>query len=307
MGCVKEAPNCPARRHCFGTHLSIAGGVHNAIAAALRLRCDTVQVFVKNQRQWRAPPLDTDDVARWHELAATPGFGPAIAHATYLINLASPDRALARRSRGALVEELRRCETLNIPYLVVHPGSATDGQRGRGVVRVARALDRVFEVHPEFRTMTLLESTAGQGMGLGATLEELADIIGAVREPDRVGVCLDTCHVFAAGYDLRTPDKYAALITAAARTVGLDRIRCWHVNDSRGDCGSRLDRHEHIGRGQIGAAGFRNLLRDPHFVGVPMILETPKGTDDAGRDFDRLNLQRLRRMAARAGAQPRLA
>ena len=289
------------RTHRFGAHLSIAGGMHKALEAALRLGFDTVAVFVKNQRQWRSTPFKPKDLDRWFELLATPGFGPPVAHATYLINLASPDRRLFTRSRNAFAEELHRCQTLHIPYLVVHPGSATGSASERAVRRVARALNQIFDRYPRLETMPLLETTAGQGTALGRTFDELGEIIRLLEEPQRVGVCVDTCHVFAAGYDLRRPAGYKAMIASAKRAVGLERVRCWHLNDSKHACGSGRDRHEHIGRGRIGSIGFRNLLADPRFRGVPMILETPKGTNAAGEVWDALNLRRLRSMAARCG------
>jgi deoxyribonuclease-4 len=279
--------------------------MQRAIAEALRLRMDTVQVFVKNQRQWRAAPLRPGDVERWRELLATPEFGPPIAHATYLINLASPDRALYTRSRATFTEELRRCQALGIPYLVLHPGAAGQAPSGEAIKRVATALNEIFDRHPRLTTMPLLETTAGQGTTLGSSFEQLADIIGRLQEPDRVGVCIDTCHVFAAGYDIRDAGQYDAMIELAERCVGLDRIRCWHLNDSKTGLGSRVDRHEHIGRGRIGSAGFRNLLADRRFHGVPMILETPKGNDPGGREWDRINLRRLRALAARVAASHR--
>lgn len=292
--------------HCFGAHLSIAGGVQNALQAALRLRCQTVQVFVKNQRQWAAGPLPAEDVAAWHEFLETPGFGPVVAHATYLINLASPDPALWARSRRAFADELVRCDVLGIPYMVVHPGSPTDGDRNAGIRRVADALNEIFAAHPGLRVMVLLETTAGQGATLGRTFAELAAIRTLVAEPQRVGVCADTCHLFVAGYDLRNPTVYEQTMAEAGRTVGLEHLRCWHVNDCKGACGSNLDRHEHIGHGELGRAGFRNLLGDARFLGVPMILETPKGEDDNGRDWDRINLRTLRALAREAahGAWP---
>jgi len=288
--------------HRFGAHLSIAGAMHHALVAALRLGCDTVQVFVRNQRQWRANPLDPDDVARWHELRATPGFGPVVAHTGYLINVASPDPALLARSRAALAEELARCDTLEIPYLVLHPGSAMNAPRNQAVPRVAAAINRVLGRFPSSRTMLLLETTAGQGTALGRSFAELGTIMALLEQPQRVGVCIDTCHVFAAGYDIRQPAAYAAMVADAAQTVGLKHIRCWHLNDSLGKCGGRLDRHAHIGRGRLGVAGFRNVLADARFAGLPMIIETPKGADDAGRDWDRVNLRRLRTIARQVAA-----
>lgn len=274
--------------------------MHRALQAALRLKLDTVQVFVKNQRQWRAAPFRPDDLERWHKLLATPGFGPAVAHATYLINLAAQDRALHTRSRKAFAEELLRCQRLAIPYLVVHPGAAGQQPRKRALARVAATLDRILQDHPRLTTMPLLETTAGQGTTLGGSFEELGTIIRQVQEPDRVGVCIDTCHVFAAGYDIRERKQYEQMVASAKREVGLDRIRCWHLNDSKRACGTRRDRHEHIGRGQIGSAGFRNILSDRRFCGIPMIIETPKGENERGRDWDRINMQRLRTIATQA-------
>lgn len=273
--------------------------MHHAIEEALRLRFQTVQVFVKNQRQWRATPFKTDDLDAWFRLRGTPGFGPPVAHATYLINLASPDPVLYARSRAAFAEELQRCQTLAIPWLVVHPGAALGAPLEAALGRVSAALNRIFDESPTLTTMPLLETTAGQGSTLGRTFEELGTIVRGVREPARVGVCIDTCHVFAAGYDLRDAGAFAAMLALADREVGLARIRCWHLNDSRGELGSRVDRHEHIGRGCIGAAGFRNVLADRRFAGVPMILETPKERDGRGREWDLVNVARLRALARR--------
>jgi len=291
-------------RHRLGAHLSIAGGVHCALIQARKLRCDTVQIFVKNQRQWESPPLRAADIERWHELRQSWNFGPAIAHASYLINLAAPRRTLALRSRRALADELRRCDLLAIPYLVVHPGSTAGRPRREAVVRVADALNAVFARCPRVRVRLLLETTAGQGTALGATPEELAEIIAHVEAAERVGVCADTCHVFAAGYDLRTVEGYRGWVELCARTVGLSRVCCWHLNDSRHECGTRVDRHAHIGEGYLGRAAFAHLLGDARFLRVPMILETPKGTDRRGQDMDRVNLRRLREIERRLAAAP---
>ena len=291
-----------ARVHRLGAHLPIAGGMHKALVKALRLRCETVQVFVKNQRQWQAAAFRSDDLERWHELLRTPGFGPAVAHASYLINLATPDKTLFAKSVAAFAEELRRCGLLDIRYLVVHPGAAVGAPPEEAIRRIAVAVNRVLEATADLPTMILLETTAGQGSTLGHSFGQLGEIIRQVEEPQRVGVCVDTCHVFAAGYDIRTPAGYAEMIGSAERTIGVERIRCWHLNDSKGELSSRVDRHEHIGKGRIGSAGFRNVLSDSRFHGVPMILETPKGTNQAGRDWDRVNLARGRSIATRAVA-----
>lgn len=283
---------------CFGSHLSVAGGVSNAIRDALRLGFQTVQIFVKNQRQWVGPPLKAEEIAAWHELMKTPGFGPPIAHATYLINLAAADETLRTRSRDAFADELRRCQSLGITGLVIHPGAAGEQPRDIAIARVAQSLDEIFAAHPDLTTSPLLELTAGQGSTLGARVEELAAMISSVREPKRLGVCIDTCHAFAGGYDIRSPQGYAELIDAVERSVGLDRIRCWHLNDSKGELGSHLDRHEHIGRGKIGVAGFRHVLRDARFARVPMILETPKEGGENGREWDEINRDMLHQLAA---------
>lgn len=287
-----------ARVHCFGSHLSIAGGVHNAIVEARRLGFETVQVFVKNQRQWTAPPLSDADVSLWNVERDRMPIGPIIAHATYLVNLASADPVLLQKSRDAFADELRRCDALGITGLVVHPGAAVGQSPDDAIRRVSESLNWIFERDPAIRAMPLLETTAGQGSTLGRTFGELGAMIAGVAESQRVGICIDTCHVFAAGYDIRDPATYAEMIALAERTVGLHRVRCWHLNDSRGDLGSRLDRHEHIGRGMIGDAGFANVVRDPRFTGVPMILETPKEPDESGVDWDTVNVSRLRDLAA---------
>lgn len=279
-----------ARRPQFGSHLSIAGAMSNAILEARRLEFDTVQVFVKNQRQWKATPFKPDDLVQWHELRKTEGFGPIVAHATYLINLASADDELFEKSRRAFAEELSRCDQLEIPYLVVHPGAAGEQTRDDAAERVGDALNAIFQESPQLRCMPLLETTAGQGTTLGRSFEELEAIISHVKERKRIGVCVDTCHVFAAGYDIRDKAKYEAMVTLADKTVGVDRIRSWHLNDSKGDLGSHLDRHEHIGEGKIGLDGFRYVVCDERFAGLPMLLETPK--DDDG-EMDRKNLATL--------------
>ncbi len=276
--------------------MSIAGGLHNAFAEARRVGCDCMQVFVKNQRQWRAKPLADEDVRLWNEAAGRSGVAPVVAHDTYLINLASPDDALWNRSIEAFVDELTRCERLGIPHLVTHPGSHVGAGEAYGLRRVARALNEIHRRTRGFRVRVLLETTAGQGTSLGHRFEHLAAILARVREDERAGVCVDTCHVFAAGYDLISPEGYAATMAELDRAVGLSLVRCFHVNDSQRGRGSRVDRHEHIGKGRLGRAAFRHLVNDPRFGGLPMILETPKGKDARGRDLDRANLATLRRL-----------
>lgn len=275
----------------------------HALHAAATLRCNTLQIFVKNQRQWDAPPLSDPDVQQWHALRQKLRIAPILAHASYLINLAAHDARHYRRSQQALADELHRCDQLAIDYLVVHPGAAGPSSPRVACRRAFTALNRVFDRNRSGATRVLLEATAGQGTTLGRSFDELATLLDGVDCKRRVGICLDTCHLFAAGYDLRNPETYAAMIAEANRTIGIDRIRAWHFNDSVGDFGSRRDRHAHIGHGCIGIAGFRNILADRRFEGLPMILETPKGENDRGRDWDRVNLQRLRTLSTRLHAR----
>lgn len=277
--------------------MSIAGGLHLAFDAARAARCDCLQVFVKNQRQWSAKPLSAEGISLWASAAAQSGISPVVAHATYLINLASRDAVVWRRSVDAVSDELLRCEALGIPYLVLHPGSHCDATLKAGIRRIVQGLDRVHRRTAGLRSIPLLETTAGQGTSIGHRFEHLAMIFDGLAQPDRVGVCLDTCHLFAAGYPLGPFEDYQATIQQLDHFVGVDRVRCIHLNDSKKPLGSRVDRHEHIGLGHIGAEGFRNVVTDPRFAAVPMILETPKGLDDHGRDWDVLNLRKLRRFA----------
>jgi len=281
--------------------MSIAGGLHRAFDHARRAGCDCLQVFVKNQRQWRARPLEAEQVRLWKEAAERSGIAPVVAHATYLINLAAPDGAVWEKSVGALADELRRCHELGIVGLVVHPGSH-GGQGDRaGIRRIARALDRVGSRTGPVGTRVLLETTAGQGTSLGWRFEQIAEIIERTCFPERLGVCVDTCHLFAAGYDLRTQAAYEDTLAEFDRIVGLGRLACCHVNDSVRELGSRVDRHAGLGRGMLGRSAFRWLVGDERLAAVPKILETPKGLDERGRDLDRVNLAALRRLARAAG------
>ena len=273
--------------------MSIAGGLHNAVFEAARHRCRTVQIFSKSSNQWKAKVLTDQDVGLWRRALDEHPMLPVV-HDSYLINLASPDPALRQRSRGAFLEEVRRCDRLGIPYLVFHPGAHMGAGEKAGLARVARSLDWVCGRASDSSTLPLLETTAGQGTTLGHRFEQLAWILERVREPERLGVCVDTCHILAAGYDFRTPEGYAEVFGAFDRIVGLDRLRCFHVNDSKKDLGSRVDRHEHIGKGFVGTAAFGMLMTDPRFRGLPKILETPKKDD-----MDRKNLALLRRLAHR--------
>jgi deoxyribonuclease-4 len=297
-----DAPR--ARRQApprLGAHTSIAGGLHLALERGAAAGCEVVQIFTRSNQQWAARPLRDDEVALWHETRARTGVVPALVHSCYLLNLAAPAAALRDRSIEALADELVRADRLAIPYLVLHPGAHMGDGEAAGIARIANGIDRAFAAAGDARTKLLLENTAGQGTCLGNRFEHLRDILAAVAEPDRIGVCLDTCHALAAGYELTSDDGYAAAIDALRRCVGAARVRACHLNDSKQPLGSRVDRHEHIGRGCLGLSPFQRLLNDRRFAGLPMVLETPKPTDAA----DRQNLAVLRALAGRRRVTPR--
>lgn len=275
----------------LGAHMSIAGGVSTALDRASSIGSNAVQIFTKNNRQWKGPPIDCDDVARWREEMPAQGIEYAVSHASYLINLASPKDALWEKSLNAHKGELQRAHAYGVPHVVLHPGAHTGSGEEAGMARVAAALNRIHAEAPDCAgTMTLLELMAGQGTTLGSSFGQLRDILAQIDDQSRVGVCLDTCHAFAAGYDFRTPDTYARMMDELESELGIDRVGCWHFNDSKGDLGSHLDRHTHIGEGAIGESGFRLILNDARWEGIAMLLETPKEDDLAD---DVRNLARL--------------
>ena len=277
----------------LGSHLSIAGGHDRAVREAHSLGMETVQVFTKSNNQWRAAPLTDAHVAAFKGAMAATGVGTPVAHASYLINLASPDDALFEKSIAALVVEVERGEALGIGELVMHPGAHVGSGEDAGLARVAAGLD---EVHRRTRGVALrvaLETTAGQGSCLGHRFEHLGRIIDAVAEPERLSVCGDTCHIFAAGYPLGTSAEYDESMAALVAAVGPGRVSVWHLNDSLKKLGSRVDRHAGIGEGELGIEPFRHLVNDPRFVGLPMILETPKG-EQGGANLDSVHLATLR-------------
>ena len=275
--------------------MSIAGGYYKAVEIAHRCGCDCVQLFTKNNNQWRAKPISADDVDQFRGKLAELKIGHPIAHDSYLINLASPDETLWRRSIASFADELRRADQLGIPYVVTHPGASTTTDADTGLRRVVQALDQVHAETRGIAARRLLETTAGQGSTLGWKFEQLATILGGVKDPDRLGVCVDTCHIFAAGYPLGTKKEYKATIDALDKTVGIKSVKAFHLNDSKRELGSRVDRHAHIGEGHLGLEPFRLLLGDRRFRHVPMYLETPKGQVD-GVELDFINLERLRKL-----------
>jgi deoxyribonuclease-4 len=274
--------------------MSIAGGVAQALWRGMEIDCDAIQLFTKNANQWRSKPLTPDDRVAFQQARQETGVIPVAAHDSYLINLASPDTRLYEQSQEALWEEMQRAESLGIPYLVIHPGSHRGDGEQEGIYRIARAINLLHQQGGEMRVMILLETTAGQGATLGNRFEHFARIIEQIEEDKRVGVCLDTCHVFAAGYDISTPEGYEATLEEFHRVIGLDRLKVIHLNDSKAPLGSRVDRHEHIGQGHIGSDAFRFLLQDPRLAHLPFILETPKRKAPSTEDWDCVNLRTLR-------------
>jgi deoxyribonuclease IV len=271
----------------FGAHMSIAGGVDKAFDRAEKAGCDSLQVFTKNSNQWNAKPFDDAVLEAWKKREAETDIWPVVAHDSYLINLASPKDDLWEKSMDAFGIELQRCDQLGIRYLVTHPGSHTGSGEEAGLARVSEALNRLHKEMPDLDVITLLETTAGQGTNLGASFEHLATITAGVEDKKRVGYCLDTCHIFAAGYDFRTPEQYAETMSHFDELLGIDRLFAIHLNDSKNDLGSRKDRHEHIGQGYIGLEGFRQFVNDERLAEVPGLLETKKG-EDLAEDIENL-------------------
>jgi len=274
----------------LGAHMSISGGLYRAVERAVEVEATALQVFVKSSRQWAAKPLEPSEIDAFREAISDRGLGPyTLAHATYLINLASPDDTLWGRSIEAFRFEVDRCAALGIPYLVFHPGSHVGSGEQAGLARVARALSRAAAASSE--VMPLLEVTAGQGTNLGHRFEHIAWVIEHAAVGDRLGVCFDTCHALAAGYEFRDAHSFRETFAAFESTIGLNRLKAFHLNDSKFGLGSRRDRHEHIGKGEVGLDAFRLILDDRRFRDLPMVLETPKGEDLAE---DRENLTLLR-------------
>jgi deoxyribonuclease IV len=281
----------------LGAHQSIAGGYYRAVEHAAKVGCQCVQLFTKNNNQWRAKAITPEDVAKFQAALQQHQVTDPIAHDSYLINLATPNETLWRKSMEAFAVELLRAEQLGIRYVVMHPGSFTISSEEAGLKRIIASLDEIHEKVGKLKVCTLLENTAGQGSALGWRFEHLAAIREGVAEPNRVGVCIDTCHLLAAGYAFSTPIDYEATMKQLDKIIGIKQVKAIHLNDSKKDLGSRVDRHEQIGQGKIGLEGFRLLLNDPRFAEVPMYLETPKEDEDGDATtgkMDRMNLATLR-------------
>ena len=287
--------------------MSVAGGLPRAVERAVVHRCDALQIFAKNANQWRGRELPREEIREFRAKIKAAGIGPVVSHASYLINLASTNPVLRQQSLDAMGDEIDRAEALGLLGVVLHPGAYTIGSEADGLTLIADGLLDLLRARRRGKTMILLEQTAGQGTALGATFEQLASIMAKMNDHRRVGVCLDTCHLIASGYDIGTPEGYASTFKQFGRLVGFDRLRAFHLNDSKKPLGSRVDRHEHIGRGYLGLEPFRRIVNDRRFRDLPMLLETPKAegkpTGPIAIDpLDEQNLNTLRElMAGKAG------
>lgn len=272
--------------------MSVVGGFDQALDRGEATGCETIQILTKNNRQWDAPPLTTAQVDAFLARRQTSAIDPVFVHGIYLINLCSPQLATRERSRLALIDELERAERLQLPWVIIHPGSHGGQGDEEGLRQIAEETRRAIDATPHAKARVCLETTAGQGTALGHRFEHLARLYELIDAEERLGVCLDTCHIFSAGYDLRTPEAYAATMAEFDRTVGLRRLACLHLNDSKTPFAERKDRHEHIGAGTIGQAPFGHVLTDPRLQHVPMVIETPVDGDEV--EDDRRNLAALR-------------
>ena len=279
------------RRPLLGAHMSIAGGIGNALLLGAKVQCDAIQIFTKSSRQWACKPYSQEEIAQYRENQKTTGIKKVIAHDSYLLNLGSPDAVLRQRSILAFIDEMERCELLGISNLIAHPGSHVGSGEDQGIKTIATSLNEVHQACPGYGVKVTLEITAGQGSNLGYRFEHIVRMFDATRESERLQVCFDTEHAFAAGYDIRTREGYEQTFSEFDETIGIERLAAFHLNDSKKEFNSRVDRHEHIGKGHIGLDAFRLLMNDKRFWGVPMCLETPKGLDLAE---DRQNLGLLR-------------
>ncbi len=289
-----SAIRIPKSEILLGAHMSIGGGVHTAIERGHSIQCTAIQIFVKNNMQWFARPLTREEIRAFVGHRQRGEISSMFAHANYLINLAAINPQFHTNSIRALSEELIRADQLELPFLVLHPGAHLGAGEEAGLNKIVKSIDKVFRKIPKVKTRIALETTAGQGSCLGNRFEQIAYIIKNVREPERLSVCLDTAHIFAAGYDISTEAGVKKVFRQFDRLIGLDRLTAIHVNDSKTGRGSRVDRHEHIGQGQIGIEAFRFIMRDRRFRKIPKVLETPKGKE---MREDVMNLEKLRRLA----------
>ena len=269
--------------------MSIAGGVHTAVDRATSIGCTALQVFTKNNNQWNGKPFTENDIAQYKQKISAAGIAPVVSHDSYLINLCATNPDILKKSRAAFIDELERCEQLGIPLLNFHPGSHLGAGDDEGIKRICESLDLAHDKTKNYNVKSVLEATAGQGTNVGYKFEHLRSIIDGVENPERMAVCIDTCHIFAAGYDIAAEKGYEEAFKLFDDIVGLKRLVAFHVNDSKKGLGSHLDRHEHIGKGAIGLTGFKLLMNDKRFAAVPKILETPK-SEDLHEDVENMNV-----------------
>ena len=278
----------------LGAHFSISGGLHEALREAKRYGCSALQIFTKTSRSWKERTVSDEEVELFDKTRKNAGIKIVASHTSYLINLAAPDSEKHSLSCKALEQELIRSSALNIDFVVLHPGSLMGGGEKKGIDRISKSINSIFRRIPETGTRLLLETTAGQGTGLGHTFEQLHEMIEKIDLKDKTGVCIDTSHIFAAGYDIRDEFSYNRTIDEFDKITGFDKLFLIHLNDSKKGLGSRVDRHEHIGKGEIGIDAFRLIMNDKRLAGIPKIIETPKS--GGGKDWDRINLRKLKLM-----------
>jgi len=275
----------------LGAHMSVAGGVENAILRGKQAGCNVIQLFTKNNNRWQSKPLASGNIEAFKKNVSETGVIPCASHDAYLINFAATNPEIYEKSIASFLDEMDRAEVLGIPNLVFHPGSHVGSGESEGIAKIAASLKRLLAERPHYKLKLLLETTAGQGSSIGYRFEHLAEIMEQVNAPKRLGVCFDTCHVYAAGYDISNNKGYEKTFNDFDNLVGVQLIRTFHLNDSKKDLGSRVDRHEHIGKGKLGIKAFKLLMNDERFKNIPMVLETPKGPD---MEEDRINLKILR-------------
>jgi deoxyribonuclease IV len=273
------ASNGKSGRPLLGAQMSVAGGVSEAFVRGRQAGCECIQIFTKSSRQWASKPLSKEEIEKFKQNQIETGIATVIAHDSYLLNLGAPDKALRSKSVRSFIDELERCEQLGVPILVAHPGAHVGSGVEAGIKTIAKSIDEAHAACKGFKAKIALEITAGQGSNLGHTFEQIGQIFDAVVENERLRLCFDTEHAFAAGYDIRTPQGYADTFGELDKYIGIKKVAAFHLNDSMKDFNSHVDRHQHIGKGFIGLEAFRRLLNDPRFFGLPMCLETPKGPD----------------------------
>ena len=279
MTTAKTAGTSDFRRPLLGAHMSIAGGVSEALVRGRDTGCECIQIFTKSSRQWASKPYSAEEVEAFRTAQAATGIRTVVAHDSYLLNLGAPDEKLRQRSVGGFIDELERCELLGVPYLIAHPGAHVGAGEETGIKTIARSIDEAHKACSGLKVKVALEITAGQGSNLGYKFDQMGAIFDAVKENERLRLCFDTEHAFAAGYDLRTDEGYERTFAELEQHIGLKRLAAFHLNDSMKPFHSRVDRHEHIGKGHLGLEAFRRLLNDPRFAGLPMCLETDPGPE----------------------------